>query len=76
MVNYLTVGQLYDACQKHRYILLRFSSGYQMGVNCGIAKIAQKLKPKKRSSLTDFISYKSCNIEEYIQHKHPYYTKK
>lgn len=74
MTNYLTVRQLYDACQEHKYLLLRFRSGYQMGVNCGIAKIAQRLNPKNLDGQTDFISYKPCGLEEYIQNKNPHYT--
>lgn len=72
MVNYLTVKQLYDACQKNKYLLLRFASGYQMGVNCKAAKIAQRLNPKEWDKKTEFVSYQPCGMEEYIQHKHPF----
>lgn len=70
--RYLTVKQLYDACQKNSYLLLRFASGYQMGVNCRVAAIAQRLNPKEWEQETDFVSYKPCGINEYIEHKHPF----
>ena len=70
--RYLTVKQLYDACQSHNYLLLRFASGYQMGINCKVAAIAQRLKPKGWQNETDFVSYKPCGINEYIEHKHSF----
>lgn len=70
--HYLTVKQLYDACQNHNYLLLRFASGYQMGVNCKVAAIAQRLNPKEWEKETDFVSYKPCGLNEYIEHKHPF----
>ncbi len=68
----LTVKQLYDACQKHKYLLLRFASGYQMGINCKVAAIAKRLKPVNWENETDYISYTPCSINEYIEHKHPF----
>ena len=70
--RYLTVKQLYDACQKHKYLLLRFKSGYQMGINCKVAEIAQRLNPKEWGKKTDFVSYIPCGLNEYIQHKHSF----
>lgn len=70
--RYLTVRQLYDACQKHKYLLLRFASGYQMGVNCKIAAIAQRVNPKEWGKETEFVSYKPCDLNEYIEHKHSF----
>jgi len=70
--RFLTVKQLWDACQTNDYLLLRFASGYQMGVNCRVAKIAQRLNPKEWEHETDFVSYKPCGLNEYIEHKHPF----
>jgi hypothetical protein len=69
----MTVRQLYDACQNHRYLLLRLPSGYKMGVNGRVAKLAQRLSPKEWEKETDFVSYKFCGILEYIEHKHPFF---
>lgn len=73
-MKYLTVKQLYDACQKNDYLLLRFLGGYKMAINCKVAKIAQRLNPKEWDSKTAIVSYKPCEINEYIQHKHPFTT--
>lgn len=70
--NYLTVKQLYNACCQHDYLLLRFDSGYQMGVNGRIAKIAQRMCPREWEQKTLIISYKPCSLIEYIEHKHRY----
>ena len=71
-MKYLTVKQLYNACQNHSYLLLRFGSGYQMGINCKAAKIAQRLNPKEWEKETSIVSYKPCGLNEYIEHKHPF----
>lgn len=70
--GFLTVRQLYNACQSNKYLLLRFDSGYQMGINCKIAAIAQRLNPEKWEKETDFVSYKPCDLNEYIEHKHSF----
>lgn len=70
--RFLTVKQLWDACQTNNYLLLRYASGYQMAVNCRVAKIAQRLNPKEWESETNFVSYKPCGLNEYIEHKHPF----
>jgi hypothetical protein len=71
-VSYLTVKQLNNACKKHRYILARFASGYQMGINCKVAPIAQKRKKHNDNQLTQFVSFLPCDINTYITHKHPF----
>ncbi len=71
---YLTVQQLNAACQNNKFLLLRFKSGYQMGINCKVAGIVRKRKMYNDSELTEFVSYKPCGIAEYIEHKHPFFT--
>jgi len=70
--RYLTVKQLNEACKKHPYILARFGSGYQMGINSKIAPIAQKIKKHNDNELTNFVSFLPCDINQYISHKHPF----
>ena len=70
---YLTVKQVSDACKKNDYLLFRFNSGYQMGVNGKVAILARKRTNKKDNDKTDFVSFIPCGINEYIEHKHPYY---
>ena len=69
---YLTVNQLNEACRKHPYILARFVSGYQMGINSKIAPIAQRMKMYKYNELTKFVSFSPCDMNEYISHKRPF----
>jgi|688.fasta_scaffold1577111_2 hypothetical protein len=70
--RYLTVKQLNNACKKHPYILARFASGYQMGINSKVAPIAQKRKKYDDNELTEFVSFLPCDINTYITHKHPF----
>ena len=70
--RYLTVKQLNNACKKHPYILARFASGYQMGINSKVAPIAQKRKKHNDNELTEFVSFLPCDINTYISHKHPF----
>jgi len=70
--SYLTVRQLNDACKKHHYILARFASGYQMGINSKVAIMAQKRKKYDANELTEFVSFFPCDINTYINHKHPF----
>lgn len=69
----LTVGQLLNAAEKHDYLLCRFPSGYQIGINSKVAKIAAKTGACDNLSLeTEFVSYKPCSFMEYINHKHAF----
>jgi hypothetical protein len=70
--RYLTVKQLNNACKKHPYILARFASGYQMGINSKVAPIAQKRKKHDDNELTEFVSFLPCDFNTYITHKHPF----
>lgn len=72
IIRYLTVKQLNDACKKHSYILARFASGYQMGINSKVATIAQKRKKHDDNEPTDFVSFLPCDLNTYITHKHPF----
>ena len=68
-MQYLTVSQIRKAASESKYLLLRFNSGYLMGINSGIMKI---IKSKNGNKKTEFIGFIPCGIEEYIQHKHPF----
>jgi hypothetical protein len=70
--NYMTVNQVHAACNKHNYLLFRFASGYQMGINGKVAMLARKHKEVKDTDKTIFISYLPCSLNEYIQHKHSF----
>jgi hypothetical protein len=72
MEKFLTVAELYNACKAHKFLLLRFPTGYQMGVNCKVADIAIRRKQYKDTDETAFTSFKPCSLIEYIEHKHPY----
>ena len=70
--RFMTVKSLKEACKKHPYILLRFASGYQMGINSKIAHIALKLNGYDDNQLTDFVSFLPCSFYDYISHKAPF----
>lgn len=72
MNYYMTVKELNNACKKHQYILARFASGYQMGINSKIVPICQKRKKHNDDDLTDFVSFLPCDLNSYITHKHPF----
>jgi len=68
----MTVKQVENACKKHNYLLLRDGFGYLMGVNGKVGMMARKRCIRNASALTDYVSYIPCNIDLYIQHKHPF----
>lgn len=71
-MKYMTVGQLRKACQKHPYILARFGSGYQMGINSKVSPLAQKRHKSADSKETEYVSFLPCSFMTYIEHKHPF----
>jgi len=71
-MTHLTVKQLREICSQHRYILARFDSGYQMGINCRIKPIAERLRPFPDDHETEFVSVTPCSFNEYISKKHPF----
>jgi len=75
-INYLTVNQLSEACKSNKYILCKFSSGKLMGINTRCASIAKKRNKYNDNDLTEFVGYIPCNINSYINLKHPYGTKR
>lgn len=66
----MTVLQLKKACKEHKYLLLRFTSGYQMAINTKCAKIALKRKEYLESEETDVVSFTPCDFQTYISKKH------
>ena len=68
--RFLTVKQLYKACLNNSYLLVRFPSGRQMGINTKIADLIFKKKNYKYNKKTDFVSYLPCSFNEYISKKH------
>ena len=70
--NFLTVKQLKAACEKHPYILVRFASGYLMGVNSKVVKLIEKREAYPDDKLTGYIGFIPCDFQEYINCKHPF----
>jgi len=72
-MKYMTVAQLGKACENHKYLLLRFASGYLMGINCRIKPICIRRNGKHPDNMeTDYIGFIPCDLNEYITHKHPF----
>ena len=69
---YLTVKQIDDACKKHPYILARFASGHQMGINSKVAAMARQRQRYNDNALTRFVGFTPCDFNNYITHKHPF----
>jgi hypothetical protein len=72
MMKNLTVKQLLNICKENRYILARYPDGFQVGINCKIAKIAQKNQNYNPTKETRFVSYLPCSFNEYLNNKAPY----
>lgn len=68
----MTVKQLYSACQKHKYLLLRMYNGKQMAINCKVAKLAKKQNNYPEDDETDFASFIPCDFITYIHYKTPF----
>lgn len=69
-IIFLSVKQLKEACKKHPYLLLRFKSGHQMGVNTKMAEIILKNKTYNDESKTSYVSFLPCDLNTYITNKH------
>ena len=73
MEKNLTIKQISNACEKHKYLLLRFRSGHLMGVNSKVANILKSRNTYNENQETDFMSFRPCDLIEYINHKHPFF---
>ena len=67
----LTRKQLYQICQKNKYILVKFTPNIIVGINCKIGLIASK-KYCINDTETNYSSWQPCNFMEYITHKTPF----
>lgn len=68
----ITFFQLLDLCEKHRYLLLRKKNGKLVGLNCGVSRLARKRFCTKMDYETNFVSFQSVTINEYINYKAPF----
>lgn len=68
----MTIAQIKKASKEHKYLGLRFNSGYLMGVNSKCIEKAIKRTKKHLNSKTEFQSYKPLNLNEYINCKNPF----
>jgi len=71
MIDYLTIKQVRDACNKYPYLLLRESNGYVMGINSKVAFMGRN-KHRDGNKKTEFIGFRPCSLIEYIEYKHPF----
>jgi hypothetical protein len=47
-----------------------------MGVNCGVAPIIARRKKSNPNNETEFVSYHPCDLQTYINYKHPFISTK
>lgn len=66
----MTIGQVRKACKGKKYILLWDAYKGWTGVNTYILNMS-KIKSKHGNMKSRFISFKDCDIQEYITHKIP-----
>jgi hypothetical protein len=67
----LTIGQIRRACVGRKYILLRHKSMAQVGINCSVLWL-DIYKKRLNTEVTQFVSFRECGINEYINCKIPY----
>lgn len=72
----LTLGQINKACIENKYLLLSTSCGGIVAINCNVRKIAMKNKDIDFNKESQFISYRKCDLHEYIMHKIPFISSK
>ena len=68
----MTSSQIIEACQGHKYLLFRLASDFSLvGVNCDVVRLVATRK-HPADVQTRYISYRSCDLMEYITYKIPY----
>lgn len=75
-VKTLTRAQLYKACKKHRYLIYTYTwQGrlVRLGANGRVANLlAEKRGMLMDGTETKIISYKPCDLMEYLTYKVPF----
>lgn len=72
MEKHMTVKQLKNACDKNKYLLLRYSDGSIIGVNTGVAPLALRRRPCNDDMKTCCIGFTPCDFHTYLTHKVPF----
>jgi len=65
----LTQRQMYFICKQYQYIIVRFSDGDIVGVNCKLINIKRFENHKNSNQKTGIISFYPCSFMEYISKK-------
>ena len=68
----ITIGQLFDLCNKHNYMIVRDSQGVEYGLNCRLWKIFLRKNNPTLEAETRLVSFRVCGMHEYISHKIPF----
>ena len=68
----MTGTELYKVCKTHKYFLLRYDTGYLMGINTKVADIRLKKNDIDLSKETKIKGFIPCNFNTYINYKHPF----
>jgi len=64
----LTKNQLFKACKKHNYLLVRDTNNQLIGLNSKVAKLIKNRKNEKLS----LIGYQPCDFHTYLSFKIPF----
>lgn len=70
----LTVKQIKNACDKHKYLLFRYSIGKRIGINAGISKYIQSKQKLNDNQITNLIGFEPCDFNTYLNFKIPFIT--
>jgi hypothetical protein len=66
----MTVQNCIDACTNKRYVLFTYPHGTRVGFNARLTNTqAFKRQYDDTSQETDFIGFRECTFNEYINHK-------
>ncbi len=73
MRSNMTALQVQSALHKSDYVLFRFPSGHQIGINSKCIEMAKRKTGFNPNEITDFVSFKACSFHEYISKKVSFY---
>jgi len=70
----MKINQIYKACTKNKYIILRDNNNSLVGINCAIHKMKRFKGIEVNNGKSNFQSYYPCSFQEYIRLKIPFYS--
>ena len=72
LLKNITIGRLFELCEKHHYMIVRDQNGWEYGLNGRLHQIARRRNTHDLSTETNLVSFRACGMHEYISHKIPF----